>query len=128
MGSPYKDLNDEERDLLQRKINMIHEFFIEEVANNRNMSVEQVRNISTGEFFLGVEAKELGLVDEFGDKDKAIKDMKKELNLTKVTIVEKAIKKSFLDVLLSNVAYDFGRGFATTLVNINVENRLKINA
>src|SRR3989344_424058 len=84
VGTPYRELTDDERDLLQRKIDMIHEYFIQEVASNRDMDVNYVRNLSTGEFFLGEEALELGLIDKLGNRDTAIELMKNELNDTEI--------------------------------------------
>lgn len=36
------------------------------------MDKEEVRNLATGQIYTGVEAKELGLVDELGGLDKAV--------------------------------------------------------
>jgi protease IV len=69
VGSPFADLSPEERKLMQRKIDRIHSFFLDEVQQNRNLTDEQMEPIRTGEFFLGVEAYELGLVDELGGYD-----------------------------------------------------------
>ncbi len=126
VGSPFKDLSKEEKDLLQKKISILHEFFIEEVAANRKMSVESVKNLATGEFYLGKEAIELGLVDEFGDKDAAVEAMKKELNLLDINVVEKKREKGLLNSLLGDVAYQFGRGFGRTFVEYDLSHRLEI--
>jgi len=42
------------------------------VAEGRELSREEVRNLATGQIYTGTEAKELGLVDELGDLDTAI--------------------------------------------------------
>jgi len=68
-GSPYKELNDEERGLIQSKLNKIDQIFLDDVKINRNL--EDTYRIETGEFFLGIEAKELGLVDYLGNKNTA---------------------------------------------------------
>jgi protease IV len=72
IGDPFVNLTGERRAFLQHKLNRVHGFFIEEVARNRNMTEAQVRQIATGEFYLGIEAYELGLVDELGGKNEAI--------------------------------------------------------
>ncbi len=128
LGVPYKNLNDEEKELLQGKLNKIHVFFVNEVAKNRNMSVEKVSELATGEFYLGSEAKDLGLVDEFGDKDKAIEEMKKQLNLSDIGIVESRTKVSLLDKFLGNIAFQFGQGFGTTFLKFGLDKKLEINA
>lgn len=58
--------------LFQMTINKGYENFITLVANNRNMTLEQVDAIAQGRVWSGVKAKELGLVDELGSLDDAI--------------------------------------------------------
>ncbi len=70
--SPYRELSDEERLLLKQKINIIYNAFIKEVALNRNLSEEKVRELATGMFYIGEEAKNLGLVDELGGEDETL--------------------------------------------------------
>ncbi len=66
LGTPFKELEADEREIIQRKIDAIHEMFIEEVRTERNLSDAQVSLIRSGEFFIGTEALDLGLVDELG--------------------------------------------------------------
>ncbi|MBR9700808.1 signal peptide peptidase SppA [Candidatus Woesearchaeota archaeon] len=71
VGDPFRDISTSDRIYLQGKLDKIHEFFIEEIASNRNMSVEEVRPLADGSFMLGIEAYESGLVDELGGYDEA---------------------------------------------------------
>ena len=128
VGVPYRGLTNEEKNILQKKLDMVHEFFVGDVANNRNMSIEDVRKVATGEFYLGQEAKGLGLVDELGNKDDAIELMKKELGLTSIEVKEERKENSFFDILLGNVAFQFGRGFGSAVVNYQLNNRFDIRA
>ncbi|MEM4755541.1 MAG: signal peptide peptidase SppA [Candidatus Woesearchaeota archaeon] len=79
MGSPFKELSEDERVKLAKKINMIHQYFANEVAANRNISSEKMQEIATGEFYLGVEALELGLIDQIGNMDTAKKYLEEKL-------------------------------------------------
>ena len=72
IGSPFKPLTPKEREIIQKKINLIHDYFIDEVSRNRNLSVTQIQEIRSGLFYLGREAIDLGLVDYLGNKDLAI--------------------------------------------------------
>ncbi|MBP7804666.1 MAG: S49 family peptidase [Candidatus Pacebacteria bacterium] len=65
-GSPDKPLSEEERNLLLRDIKITHENFIEDIAQNRKLSVESVKAIADGSSVLGERAKALGLIDEIG--------------------------------------------------------------
>lgn len=79
LGSPFKKLDYEEEALLQNKIDKIHEFFVLEVVENRALSNEEVETLATGAIYLGVEAKELGLVDELGGIDEVIAYLGKKI-------------------------------------------------
>lgn len=128
VGSPYRELTREERVLLQRKINLMHEYFIQDVARNRNLDIDYVRNISTGEFYLGSEAVDLGLVDMLGDKRLAVEMMEDELGLSGLNVVERSYQKRLIDVVLGRAAYDFGRGFAREMSNVEMEREFDIRA
>ncbi len=82
MGSPYKELTPEEKAIIEKKLEAIHEYFVESVAANRNLSVEKVREFANGMVYLGEEAKELGLVDELGGFEEAKAYLEEELNIT----------------------------------------------
>lgn len=71
--SPFKPLQNDEREILQKLIDDVHEQFIKAVAEGRKIPVEKVKKIADGRVFTGLKAKELGLVDEIGDLDYAIK-------------------------------------------------------
>ena len=62
-GSPEKPLNEEEKALFQRDINIIAQNFIEAVAKNRNLSIEEVQKIADGSTMLGKAALEKWLID-----------------------------------------------------------------
>lgn len=66
IGTPLRDVEPDERNELQRKIDLMHDFFLDDVTENRNLTDEQREEVGTGIFFVGLEAKDVGLVDEFG--------------------------------------------------------------
>ncbi len=72
IGSPYRSMTETEKEKLTKMVNQIHEDFISDVAANRGMDVESVRKVADGSIYLGIDAKQLGLVDELGDRDDAI--------------------------------------------------------
>ncbi|MGC8937874.1 MAG: signal peptide peptidase SppA [Thermodesulfovibrio sp.] len=71
--SPFKTLQSDEKEILQRLIDDVHEQFIKAVSEGRKIPLEKVKKIADGRVFTGIKAKELGLVDEVGDLDYAIK-------------------------------------------------------
>ena len=113
LGSPYKETTEEERLLLQKKINAIKDMFVEHISESRGMSVSKVTGLATGEIFLGTEAYENGLVDVLGSKQEALA-VAEELAGEKLTLFRYSIKKSLLERLtqaIASSAYFIGRGF-----------------
>jgi protease IV len=119
MGSPWKEMSDEERARFQAKLDLIHEYFIEEVATNRNMSLEEVRALATGEVYLGAEALQLGLIDYVGGEDDVKEYLKVSLGI-KPEIVEYKARHSFFDSLTGvyyRGNYAAGQGIGYALIN-----------
>jgi len=98
MGSPFKPLTDEESKLFQAQLDLIHDYFIEEIADNRKLTEDHVRNFSDGRVFLGKEAFDLGLVDELGNEKDAEDYIKQRLDI-EIELVEYKEPKGLLDVL-----------------------------
>ncbi len=109
LGSPFKELTEEERSFLQKKLNQIHDYFVEEVASNRNLKLTDVERLATGEFFLGKEALELGLVDYLGGKDLAVNITKELAGVEDVKVVVYEQERGLFDIL-SMLKQDFAFG------------------
>lgn len=69
----YKDYGDydkaltvEERSLIMRDLNIIHDNFVETVASDRNLEIEKVKALADGSSMPGQMAKDSGLIDELG--------------------------------------------------------------
>lgn len=72
VGSPVRELTEEERKILQNVSDDIHGQFIEAVAKGRNLKMESVKELADGRIFSGRQAKESGLIDELGTLEDAI--------------------------------------------------------
>jgi len=129
MGVPYRQLTDQEKIMMQQKLNLIHDYFIKDVAKNRNLSEIKVRELANGFFYLGVEGKDVGLVDELGGKKEAIAKAKELGNLKNGNLIEYKEKKSIFDFFgkIQNKAfYYMGRGIGVGL--FEKENKFEIIA
>ncbi len=62
----------EEKDIIQNSVEDIYTEFINHVAQGRNMTTSAVDSIGQGRVWSGINAKQIGLVDEFGGLNKAI--------------------------------------------------------
>lgn len=117
-GTPFKELSSDERKILENKLKIIHSIFISEVSNNRNIPINVTKQLSTGIYYLGIEAKEFGLVDYLGDEEKAISVAKELANITDASLVRYKQKSSFFDLfnkLTMSTSYNIGRGIASEL-------------
>ncbi len=73
MGSPFRKDTEEERQILQGLIDSLAKRFLDLVATHRKLDPAAMANISTARVYLAREALELGLVDEIGYLDDAIR-------------------------------------------------------
>src|SRR5512143_766734 len=73
VGTFMRDMTPDEKAYLQKVMDDVHGQFVEAVAKGRHMRVEDVWPIADGSVYTGKQAKEIGLVDELGDLDDAIK-------------------------------------------------------
>lgn len=82
MGSPFKEMSEEEQERMQEVLDKMHDIFIDEISSNRNMSRDEVVSLATGEIFLGVEADKNGLVDALGGKPEITSYLEDSLNIS----------------------------------------------
>jgi protease-4 len=74
IGSPHRKLSEEERKILMEGlITDIQNQFVKAVAQGRKLPLEKVKAIADGRIFSGAKAKELGLVDQLGNFQDAIR-------------------------------------------------------
>lgn len=68
-GSRDKPLTVQERELIERDLQAYHSHFIELVAKNRNMSIEEVTKLADGSSMSGSLALKRNLIDMLGDQE-----------------------------------------------------------
>jgi protease-4 len=81
IGSPFQPLSAEGKEILQSLVDNVHSQFVSAVARGRGMNEAQVRKLADGRVYSGAQAKELGLVDQFGTLDDAIEFAAKRVGL-----------------------------------------------
>jgi protease IV len=70
--TPLKNISPEEGIILQESTDEIYETFLARVSDGRKMSRDAVHAVAQGRVWTGAKAKEIGLVDDIGDLDRAI--------------------------------------------------------
>lgn len=73
MGSATRAFTEDERKLLQAMIDDVHAQFVEAVSQGRELSAEEVAKIADGRIFSGRQALSLGLIDELGGFQDALR-------------------------------------------------------
>lgn len=65
-GSPFRDMTSEEKKYFQELIDDLYNQFIKAVSDERDISIDRVREIANGKVYSGKQAHEIGLVDTLG--------------------------------------------------------------
>lgn len=87
LGTPDRPLNEAERRVVQNAIDRVYADFIKRVAEGRKLTEAQVDSIAQGRVWSGKEAKQIGLIDEFGGIDKAIEIAVEKAKLSEYRVV-----------------------------------------
>ncbi|QPC47233.1 signal peptide peptidase SppA [Mangrovibacillus cuniculi] len=93
--SSYREMTDEERNILQGMVDRSYDGFVKVISEGRGMSEQDVRRIADGRIYDGYQAKELNLIDEFGYEEDAIQALKKDHNLGDAQVVSLSKGTSF---------------------------------
>ncbi len=66
MGSPFRQLTEEERAIFQGVIDELHRQFVARVAERRRLPLDRARQVADGRIYTAEQALALGLVDRIG--------------------------------------------------------------
>ena len=91
----------------QKMIDQDYTQFIKRIAENRGLEPNYLAKLAYGKRYNGNEAKNLGLIDKIGNKNKAIKLAAKQANSTNYTIVNyPKSQKSLTETLSENKLFN----------------------
>ncbi|MCP3659390.1 MAG: signal peptide peptidase SppA [Bacteroidetes bacterium] len=97
-----RSLDFSEKRFVQAIIDNYYQDFINKVAKARNKKPEEIDIIARGRVWIGTTAKEIGLVDEIGTLNDAIKKVAKKAKLKDYTISYWPKKKSFYETIFES--------------------------
>ncbi|PSP81351.1 signal peptide peptidase SppA [Halobacteriales archaeon QS_4_69_225] len=125
-GSPFTDLDDDEREYLQGIIDGYYDQFVETAAEGREMDEADLR-ATEAKVFLGTDADEMGLVDELGTRE----DVETRLR----ELLEEPVETTELEPTAGlaervrggaeRVAYAAGAGVASRFTDVDGESRFR---
>jgi len=100
IASVFRGIKKEDREILQNVLDNVHDQFILAVAEGRKMLREDVRKIADGRIFTGEQALKVGLIDEIGNLEDAVKVAGKLSGIKgEPEVVSKKERFSFRDLL-----------------------------
>jgi protease-4 len=99
-----RPMNSTEKAVMQMNIEQIYGDFISKVASGREMQDAQVDSIGQGRVWSGQNAREIGLIDEFGGLREAIKGAAELAGLTDYSLRELPVSEDPYMKLLSQLS------------------------
>lgn len=100
IGSPFREMTEDEEQLLKSVIIDVYEQFVDAVVMERGLEREDVLRVADGRILTGRQALEAGLVDELGDVQDAILAAAEAVGIKgKPKIVVPKKKQTLMDVI-----------------------------
>jgi protease-4 len=72
VGSPYREMTEDEKIYIGGLLDKVYAQFVRAVADARGIPIERVRELAEGRLYTGEEAVDLGLVDRIGTYEDAL--------------------------------------------------------
>ncbi|MCM3111101.1 signal peptide peptidase SppA [Lederbergia lenta] len=85
--SSYREMTKEEKAILQSMLDNSYNEFVRIIAEGRGMADSKVRELADGRIYDGRQAKEVGLIDDFGYREDVITQMKSDYDLKDAQVV-----------------------------------------
>ncbi len=88
LGSPFKPMTREQRQILQAVVNDLHTQFVEVVKEGRpDLTEKQIRTLADGRIFTAQQALGAGLIDQIGYFEDAVELAKKEAQIKTAKVI-----------------------------------------
>lgn len=99
IGSAFRQMTDEEREILQNIINEMYQRFINVVVGGRpKLTREEILTLADGRIYTGEQALKNGLVDELGNEDDVYESAKKLAKISNAKIIEYKKRWGFWEI------------------------------
>ncbi|MBB6276052.1 signal peptide peptidase SppA [Porphyromonas circumdentaria] len=104
-GNAFRPMREDEKEIMQRYIELGYDTFITRVADGRKLTKEQVDNVGQGRVWTGSQALQHGLVDGLGGLDEAIEKAAELAEITSYTIEYEKTYRDRFEELFSSLSY-----------------------
>lgn len=99
-GELFRPMSEQERSLVQGKVNRGYELFVKRCADGRSMSIDAIKSIAEGRVWTGEQALENGLVDTLGNLNDALAIAIEKSGVEEYEVVSYPEKKDLLTQIL----------------------------
>ena len=106
-GTMSRTFTPQERVVLQNYVNNGYALFLKRCADGRGVAVEEIAKIAEGRVWTGSKAKEIGLVDELGDLDRAIEIAAQKAGLADYSVKAYPEEKPLIEKLMDTNKEDY---------------------
>ena len=104
IGSPTREPTEEEREILQDLVMESYDGFVEVIVEGRGLPEDRVRELADGRVYSGLQARELGLVDELGNLDTAARVSRELADVEEATVVRYTQEPSLVELFQARLA------------------------
>jgi protease-4 len=121
MYAPDRPFTPEERQRVEQSMQATYEAFVEKAASGRNTTPEKIDQVAQGRVWTGLQAKQIGLVDELGGLDRALTLAKQRAKIDEKAEVELVIypqRKSFYELVQAPFGTGSEEGLLARLVGL----------
>jgi protease-4 len=118
LGSPLREMTQEEREILQGVIDSLYERFLDAVEEGREgLDRAELRRIADGRIYTAAQALELKLIDKIGYMSTAIEAAKELAGIEEATVITYGPSRSYKNNIYSTA----GLGTPSTLNLVNID-------
>lgn len=109
VGSMFREMLPEERQMFESLVNTAYEQFISAIIEGRKLSREEVMKFADGRVFIAPQAVELKMIDGIGDEEDAIEEVKKlaKIKGSVEILKEKPSLLDFFQQVTSDTKFNF---------------------
>ena len=116
--SPFRPFSREERAKIEEQLQSTYELFLDRVAKGRSQETRNIDGVAQGRVWTGRQAMELGLIDELGGLNDAIRIAKQRAKLDlqrDVDLVVYPPKRTILEILSNPLGTSTAQGLGVLL-------------
>lgn len=116
MGSPTRDMTEEEKAILQDMLNDSYETFVDVIEEGRGMTEAEVKAVADGRIMNGRQAVEANLADDFGYEEDVLAALQTDFELEGAEVFEYGASEGIGSLFSMKVASMFRPDMETEMI------------